>query len=473
MRYNETYWKLIRNPLSLIGSRLVDSHPQNQSMKSFSELPLSAPLRSNLAKHGFVEPTPVQALAIEPALAGRDLVATAQTGTGKTLAFVLPILQILSELPKAAGSAAAGPRGATEPRGVTGPRGATGLRAIILSPTRELAMQIQDTFANMAAGTGIRASIAVGGLNERSQLQAIRNGSQVLIATPGRLSDFMGRNLVDLRAVRILVLDEADRMLDMGFLPTVKKIIAATPPDRQMLLFSATIQSSVKHLVETHVRNAVRVEAGDTSKPIEKIELHLYEVEQDRKLGLLQHMLDREQGSFLVFARTKHGADKLSKKLSRDGLKSTAIHGNRSQSQRTQALRGFQDGDFRVLVATDVASRGIHVEGIAHVVNYDLPQVPEDFIHRVGRTGRAGAGGTASTFATRSERSQISQIERTLDAKLERRQVPAEIAAEKNADSLSGRHAAPVIVIPHAAAHAKRNVRSFGPRSKGNRRRAV
>ena len=237
-------------------------------MKSFSELPLSAPLRSNLAKHGFIDPTPVQALAIEPALAGRDLVATAQTGTGKTLAFVLPILQLLSELPKQPAT--------------------SGIRAIVLSPTRELAMQINETFVKMAAGTGIRASIAVGGLSENAQLRNIRNGSQVLIATPGRLSDFMGRNLVDLRHVRILVLDEADRMLDMGFLPTVKKIIAATPSDRQTLLFSATIQSSVKHLVQTHVRNAVRIEVGDTSKPIEKIELHLYEVEQDRKLGLLQ-----------------------------------------------------------------------------------------------------------------------------------------------------------------------------------------
>jgi ATP-dependent RNA helicase RhlE len=412
-------------------------------MKSFSELPLSAPLRSNLAKHGFVDPTPVQALAIEPALAGRDLVATAQTGTGKTLAFVLPILQTIGQLPKLP----AGP----------------GIRAVVLSPTRELAMQINDTFVQMAAGTGIRASIAVGGLSENAQLRSIRNGSQVLIATPGRLSDFMGRNLVDLRNVRILVLDEADRMLDMGFLPTVKKIIAATPSDRQMLLFSATIQSSVKHLVQTHVRDAVRVEVGDTSKPIEKIELHLYEVEQDRKLGLLQHMLDQEQGSFLVFARTKHGAEKLAKKLSREGLKATAIHGNRSQSQRTQALRGFQDGEYRVLVATDVASRGIHVEGIAHVVNYDLPQVPEDFIHRVGRTGRAGATGTASTFATRSERSDISQIERTLNAKLVRRQVPADVPAEKL-------HSAPVIVIPSAAPHGKRQVRSFSPRGKGGRR---
>jgi ATP-dependent RNA helicase RhlE len=410
-------------------------------MKSFSELPLSAPLRSNLAKHGFVEPTPVQALAIEPALAGRDLVATAQTGTGKTLAFVLPMLQLIGQLPKQ--PACSGPR------------------AIVLSPTRELAMQIQDTFAKMAAGTGIRASIAVGGLSENAQLRSIRNGAQVLIATPGRLSDFMGRNLVDLRHVRMLVLDEADRMLDMGFLPTVKKIIAATPSDRQTLLFSATIQSSVRHLVQNHVRDAVRVEVGDTSKPIEKIELHLYEVEQDRKLGLLQAMLGSEQGSFLVFARTKHGADKLAKKLSRDGLKATAIHGNRSQSQRTQALRGFQDGEYRILVATDVASRGIHVEGIAHVVNYDLPQVPEDFIHRVGRTGRAGATGTASTFATRSERSQISQIERTLDAKLIRCQVPADVSVEKTGD----KHVAPVIVIPN-----HRQVRSFSPRGRGGRR---
>src|SRR5271165_4424313 len=376
-------------------------------MKSFSELPLSAPLLSNLAKHGFVEPTPIQALAIEPALAGRDLVATAQTGTGKTLAFVLPILQTLSDLPK---------------QPVT-----SGVRCIVLSPTRELAMQINDTFVKMAAGTGIRASIAVGGLSENAQLRNIRNGSQVLIATPGRLSDFMGRSLVDLRNVRILVLDEADRMLDMGFLPTVKKIIAATPSDRQTLLFSATIQSSVKHLVQTHVRDAVRVEVGDTSKPIEKIDLHLYEVEQDRKLGLLPYMLDQEQGSFLVFARTKHGAEKLAKKLAREGGKVAAIHGDRSQNQRNQALKGFQDGYYRVLVATDVAARGIHVEGISHVVNYDLPQVPEDFIHRVGRTGRAGALGLASTFSTRNEQSDIRKIERELRVSLIRCPVSAEL----------------------------------------------
>ena len=371
-------------------------------MKSFSDFPLSALLKSNLSKHGFVQPTPIQELAIEPALAGRDVVATAQTGTGKTLAFVLPLIHHISSE-------------------ASQPGAQSGIRAVILSPTRELAIQISEVFAKMAAGSGIRAAVAVGGLSERVQLQAIRKGAQVLIATPGRLFDFLGRRLVNLSHVRTLVLDEADRMLDMGFVPTVTKIMAAMPSDRQTLLFSATIQSSVKHLVQTHVRNAVRVEAGDTTQPIAKIELHLYEVEQDCKLGLLENMLRKEPGSFLVFARTKHGADKLSKKLARGGVNTAVIHGNRSQSQRIHALRGFQEGDYRVLVATDVAARGIHVEGISHVVNYDLPQVPEDFIHRVGRTGRAGASGTASTFATRSERSQIAHIERKLDAKLMRR----------------------------------------------------
>src|SRR5579872_5856182 len=377
-------------------------------MKSFSEFSLSAPLKSNLSKHGFTETTPVQALAIEPALAGHDVVATAQTGTGKTLAFVLPIIHLIAKEPSRAG-----------------------VRAVILCPTRELAIQIHETFAKMAAGTGIRAAVVVGGLSEGPQLRSIRKGAHVLIATPGRLHDFLSRQLVNLSHVRILVLDEADRMLDMGFLPTIKNIMAAIPADRQTLFFSATIETSVKHLVETHVRNAVRIAIGSTTKPIEKVDLHLYEVEQDRKLGLLESMLRQEDGSFLVFARTKHGVDRLSKKLSRGGVKTAAIHDDRSQNQRNQALRGFQEGYYRFLVATDVAARGIHVEGISHVVNYDLPQVPEDFIHRVGRTGRAGARGTASTFATRSERSEIARIEKTLNTPLIRRGVSADIAREQ------------------------------------------
>src|SRR6266403_3457336 len=387
-------------------------------MKSFSEFSLSAPLKSNLAKHGFTEPTPVQALAIVPALAGRDLVATAQTGTGKTLAFVLPILESLLK---------------NKP--------GTGISSVVLSPTRELALQIGEAFALMAAGTGIRAAVVVGGMSEHQQLLAIRRGAQVLIATPGRLCDFLERNAVNLGAVRILVLDEADRMLDMGFLPAIKRIIGAMPTERQTLFFSATIETSVAHLVQKYVKSPVRVAVGSATKPAEHIDLHVYEVDQDRKLGLLQHMLEQETGSFLVFARTKHGADRLARKLIRGGVNAATIHGDRSQSQRNHALRGFQQGDYRVLVATDVAARGIHVEGIAHVVNYDLPQAPEDFIHRVGRTGRAGATGIASTFGTRSERGDIRRIERALNIQLTRSLVSSDVQQEQ-------KHAAPVIEIP-------------------------
>ncbi len=370
-------------------------------MKNFSELSLSAHLKGNLAKHGFSEPTPIQALTIEPALAGRNLVATAQTGTGKTLAFVLPLIHQLE----------------TEPR-------TKGVRAVVLVPTRELAIQIHEVFVKMANGTGIRSATVVGGMGENPQLQAIRKGAQVVIATPGRMYDFLSRQLVNLAGVRMLVLDEADRMLDMGFLPTIKRIMGAMPVQRQTLFFSATIETSVKHLVEVHVPDALRIEVGSTTQPVEQVDLHHYEVEPEAKLTLLQKMIREESGSFLVFARTKHGADKLAHKLSGGDVRVAAIHGDRSQNQRNQALKGFQDGYYRVLVATDVAARGIHVEGISHVVNYDLPQVPEDFIHRIGRTARAGARGTASTFSTRVERSEIARIEKVIGKKMTRRAVP-------------------------------------------------
>jgi ATP-dependent RNA helicase RhlE len=401
-------------------------------MTQFSELSISAVLKGNLARHGFTQPTPVQQQSIEPALAGRDVVATAQTGTGKTLAFVLPILERLGQKP------------------------GRGVQALILSPTRELAIQIDETFRKMAAGTGIRSAIVVGGLNENKQLNAIRQGAQVAIATPGRLCDFLGRNLVQLNAVRILVLDEADRMLDMGFLPAIHRITAALPAGRQTLFFSATIESSVKHLVESHVKDAVRVAIGSITKPAEQVDLFVYEVEQNRKPALLESMLREEEGTFLVFARTKHGADRLSKRLAQSGIKSAAIHGDRTQNQRNQALRGFQNGTYRVLVATDVAARGIHVEGISHVVNYDLPQVPEDFIHRVGRTGRAGARGVASTFASCTERSEIQRIERTIGKKLTHRGVANEAPAQQA-------QGAPVIVLTPAVQRAAR-WRSFRPR---------
>jgi ATP-dependent RNA helicase RhlE len=376
----------------------------NFLMNNFSELSLSSVLRSNLGKHGFVTPTPVQAQAIPPALDGRDIVATAQTGTGKTLAFVVPMLQILAQKP------------------------AGGVKALILSPTRELAIQINETFSKLAVGTGMKAAVVVGGLSESNQLRAINHGAQVLIATPGRLCDFLKRRLAPLGGVQILVLDEADRMLDMGFLPSIHQILKAVPHAHQTMFFSATIEKSVAHLIESHVKNPVRISIGAITKPIAEVALHVYQVEQDRKLSLLAHLLREDTtGSFLVFTRTKHGADRLADNLARTGVKAARIHGNRSQGQRNQALSGFKDGLYRVLVATDVAARGIHVDGIAHVVNYDLPQVPEDFIHRVGRTGRAGALGLASTFSTRAEQSEVRKIEKELRVNLIRCQVSADI----------------------------------------------
>ena len=390
-------------------------------MNNFSDLVTSTVLRNNLARNSFKEPTPVQAQAIPPAMLGHDLVATAQTGTGKTLAFALPILELLGQKPL-----------------VTKPQ------ALILSPTRELAMQIDEAFSRVGVGTGIRSAVIVGGMSEAKQLQALRRGVQVLIATPGRLCDFLDRKLVSLEAVRIVVLDEADRMLDMGFLPAVESILRKTASDRQTMFFSATFEGGAERLISKYMKNPVRITVGSTTRPADRIEMHLYEVEQDRKLGLLRGLLESEQGSFLVFARTKHGAERLAKKLSAGGAKATAIHGDRSQNQRNMALKGFQEGFYRVLVATDVAARGIHVDGIAHVVNYDLPQAADDFIHRVGRTGRAGAEGVATTFATSNERGDIRNIERSLKLKLIKKELPAGIPREDKTTT-------PVIVMPRQA----------------------
>jgi ATP-dependent RNA helicase RhlE len=375
-------------------------------MNNFSEFSLSPILKTNLAAGGFVSATPVQAQTIPAALGGSDVVATAQTGTGKTLAFVVPLIESLIASP------------------------ARGVGAVILTPTRELAIQIHETFTTLAKGTGIGATVVVGGLNEGAQLRDIHRGARVLIATPGRLFDFLSRKLVKLSSVNVLILDEADRMFDMGFLPVIEKILAVVPSSRQTLFFSATIEKSVAPLIDKHLKDPIRVAIGAVTKPSDGVDLHVYEVEQDKKLGLLRSMLDRQEGSFLVFARTKRGADRLAARLSRSGVKAIGIHGDRTQNQRNQALRGFREGYYRVLVATDVAARGIHVDAIAHVVNFDVPQAPEDFIHRVGRTGRAGKRGIATTFVARQERGELRNIERTLKVQLSRQLVPANLAAD-------------------------------------------
>ena len=409
-------------------------------MNNFSDLQLTTALARNLAATGFTQPTPVQAQAIPPALEGRDIVATAQTGTGKTLAFLLPLLETLSRKP------------------------GNGIQAVILSPTRELALQIQEEFRKLSPGTGVRAAVAVGGLSEKPQLSAIRQGAQLLIATPGRLCDFLERRLVRLGSTRALILDEADRMLDMGFLPALEQILAELPAQRQTMLFSATIEPAVAHLIQKHVKEPVRVAIGSTRAPADGIDLHVYEVEHDRKTALLHALLSAETGSFLVFSRTKHGADRLARRLATAGVKAAAIHGDRSQNQRNQALRGFQDGYYRVLVATDVASRGIHVDDVAHVVNYDLPQVPEDFIHRVGRTGRAGRSGRASSFHTASERSDVRRIERELKLTLTRQIVPSNLVMPP-AVAAEPRHA----ISPKPRTFTSKS-RSFKP---GSRSRAL
>ncbi len=371
-------------------------------MNQFSDFSLSPALKKRLAAANFVTPTPVQAGAIPPALEGRDVLATAQTGTGKTLSFIVPLIE---RLEKAA-------QDKTKSRTIT---------ALILLPTRELAMQVIDVYRKLMPGNTMPAALVVGGLSEGPQLDAIRRGARVVVATPGRLEDYLERKLVKLENVEVLVLDEVDRMLDMGFQPAIRRIAAKLPKTRQTLCYSATLEGQVGKVVRDYLTNPVRVDVGSPSlKPAENVSLQMFEVATDKKQELLEHLLGSSEGSFLVFVRTKHGAEKVAKRLGRSGWSATSIHGDRSQSQRSAALKSFSQGGHRVLVATDVAARGIDVAHIAHVVNYDIPRAAEDFVHRVGRTGRASKTGIASTFAAPDERGDLRKIERTLAISMKR-----------------------------------------------------
>jgi ATP-dependent RNA helicase RhlE len=364
----------------------------------FSEFNLSPALMARLDANKFVTPTPVQAGAIPPALQGRDVLATAQTGTGKTLSFLIPIVQLL-QMAEARGPAA---------------------HALILLPTRELAMQVEQAFRDIRSNSSQTVALVVGGLHERAQLDAIRHGAKLIVATPGRLEDFLKRKLLSLGQVKILVLDEVDRMLDMGFQPAIARIVATLPAVRQTLCYSATLEGDVKEVVRKYLNQPVRIEIGSVLKPAENVELRTFEVEPDKKHELLEHLLGAEKGSFLVFVRTKHGAERVARRLTRSGWSATQIHGDRSQSQRNAALRSFSEGHHRILVATDVAARGIDVANIAHVVNFDMPKVAEDFVHRIGRTGRMSAKGIASTFAGPAERNELRKIEKTLSIQMKR-----------------------------------------------------
>ncbi|HET8965128.1 MAG TPA: DEAD/DEAH box helicase [Candidatus Acidoferrum sp.] len=353
-------------------------------------------MKDRLKAAKFLVPTPVQAAAIPQALEGKDLIATAQTGTGKTLAFLIPVMEKLAK------------------------QSTRGISALVLVPTRELAMQVVAQFNTLKEKKAAPAALVVGGLPEGRQLDAIRKGAQLVVATPGRLEDYLDRRLVSLGGVATLVLDEADRMLDMGFLPAIKRIASVLPKERQTLCFSATMEGAMTQLVRDYTRNAVRLSFGSTLKPSENVRLQAFEVTDQDKAETLVGLLAKESGRCLVFCRTKRGTERIAKSLSRQGIAAAMIHGDRSQSQRTAALTGFQRGQYKVLVATDVAARGIHVQDIAHVINYDLPEVTENFIHRVGRTGRAGEHGVASTLFDRRQRSELFQLERALGIKMER-----------------------------------------------------
>ena len=364
-------------------------------MENFFEFVISPSLKEQLARAGFVKPTPVQAAAIPPGAEGKDVLATAQTGTGKTLAFLIPILERLLR------------------------DGTTGVAALVLVPTRELAMQVAAQHDALRGKLPV-AALIVGGLSEHQQLEALRCGSRVVVATPGRLEDFLDRGLIHFGNLKVLVLDEADRMLDMGFRPAIRRIVAALPKERQTLCFSATMEGDTARLVKDYTKNPVRLAFGSTLKPSENVRLQAFEAAAEGKPETLRRLLNNETGLCLVFARTKRGAEKIANHLNREGIQAAVIHGDRSQSQRTAALSGFQKRRYRVLVATDLASRGIHVENIAHVINYDLPEVAENFIHRVGRTGRAGKRGTASTLFLRHQRTELLELERQLGIHLER-----------------------------------------------------
>jgi ATP-dependent RNA helicase RhlE len=379
----------------------------------FTDFNISDSLKNRLTTAGYTTPTPVQAKAIPPALEGNDILATASTGTGKTLSFLIPMIQRMD---------------ATSVPSTKGKRGP--IRALILLPTRELAMQVLDAYWKLVPGSKNDAVLVCGGLSENNQLDQLDRGPRLVVATPGRLEDYLRRRAVNIGSVEMLVLDEVDRMLDMGFLPAIRRIVGAVPKTRQTMCYSATLDANIREIVRDYVKNPVRIEIGQTSRPSDQVELRVYTVMQDQKLGLLDQMLRQEEGTFLVFSRTKHGADRISKKLERLGHDADVIHGDRSQSQRTAALKGFQNGKHRILVATDVAARGIDVQDIAHVVNYDLPNASDDFVHRIGRTGRAGAKGIATTFVMPQERHDARKLERELKIKFEWREADKNLEKE-------------------------------------------
>lgn len=371
---------------------------------SFESLGLSAALTRAVAAKGYTEPTPVQSKAIPVILSGRDLMAAAQTGTGKTAGFTLPMLQRLSE--------------------TSAHNGRRRVRALVLAPTRELAMQVQASVRDYGQNLRLKSWAVFGGVGIGPQIGALRRGVDILVATPGRLLDLVNQGAADLSGVEMLVLDEADRMLDMGFIHDIRRIIGKLPNRRQNLMFSATFAGPIRKLADGLMTDPVRVQVAAENTAAETVTHTVHAANRGDKRAMLSWLIGSNNWrQVLVFARTKHGADRLARQLEADGLKSTAIHGNKSQHQRTKALESFKRGNVRVLVATDVAARGLDIDHLPHVVNFDLPHVAEDYIHRIGRTGRAGRAGTAISLVSPEERSNLDAIEKLLGFAIERQAV--------------------------------------------------
>ena len=418
-------------------------------MMTFNALGLTGEILQGILAAGYANPTPIQAAAIPIASSGRDLIGCAQTGTGKTAAFVLPLLSRLRDNPR--------------------PSGGRRVRALVVTPTRELALQVDEAIREYGRFTPHNSVAIFGGVEMRPQINALRRGVDIIVATPGRLLDHMDRGNINLSSVEVLVLDEADRMLDMGFIRDIRKIVASTPAKRQTLLFSATMSGDVRTLARNIMApDAKSVKVGESRNPAETVVQHACSVAQHHKMDLLLHVLQNEPvENVLVFSRTKHRADRITKKLSREGFAVTALHSNKSQNQRQRALHGFKIGTFQILVATDIAARGIDVERISHVINFDTPKQAEDYIHRIGRTGRAEAIGDAITFVADDEETYLRDIERHTGQRLARKVYgtfdarPSVPAAATSVDSQRRRNGdAPV----HARPRQGRGVRSNGRR---------
>jgi ATP-dependent RNA helicase RhlE len=380
---------------------------------SFDTLGLRPELLRAVREQGYETPTPVQAQAIPLILDGRDLLAGAQTGTGKTAGFVLPILQLLSGDANSSASPARHP-----------------VRCLILTPTRELCMQVEESVRTYGKHLPLRSTSIFGGVNINPQVKALRGGVEILVATPGRLLDHHQQGNINFSHIKFLVLDEADRMLDMGFIRDIRKILALLPVNRQNLLFSATFSDEIRDLAGAFLKNPASVDVARRNAPTELVDQIVHPVDRERKRALLSHLVHSQKMSqVLVFTRTKHGANRLSEQLETDGISSMAIHGNKSQPQRIKALADFKDGRIRVLVATDIAARGLDIDQLPHVVNYELPHVPEDYVHRIGRTGRAGTEGKALSLVCVDEMKLLKEIEKLL-----KRTLPSEVIAGFNPD---------------------------------------